>query len=198
MEGLRKGSLFSFLEQAGERGAPCAPAFPRIRRTACRGRETSCWWPVSVPPCRSRPPGRRIRPRGGPFSRIGPPCRFCLLPDGRWAICPCAPDAASCRKASYSAQRPARNAPVTGTQADPSRGGSVSPHGGRSGVCAPSHTGQDVPGRTGRYGPGRRGKSGFSGREQKSIAFCSGLGYGFSIVCGKWRHGAANPSRNQP
>ncbi len=154
MEGLRKGSLFSSLEQAGERGAPCAPAFPRIRRTACRGRETSCWWPVSVPPCRSRPPGRRIRPRGGPFSRIGPPCRFCLLPDGRWAICPCAPDAASCRKASYSAQRPARNAPVTGTQADRSGSGSVSPHGGRSGVCAPSHTGRDVPGGTGPVWPG--------------------------------------------
>lgn len=195
MEGLRKGSLFSFLEQAGERGAPCAPAFPRIRRTACRaGRSLGpclCLYAASGLQGGVSVPGAGLQPDR-------PPCRFCLLPDGRWAICPCAPDAASCRKASYSAQRPARSAPVTGTQADPSGGGSVSPHGGRSGVCAPSHIGQDVPGRTGRYGPGRLGKSGFSGREQKSIAFCSGLGYGFSIVCGKWRHGAANPSRNQP
>lgn len=197
MEGLRKGSLFSSLEQAGERGAPCAPAFPRIRRAACRGREASSGGPC---PCLHAAPGLQggVSVPGAGLQPDGPPCRFCLLPDGRWAICPCAPDAASCRKAGYSAQRPARSAPVTGTQADPSGGGSVSPHGGRSGVCAPSHTGRDVPGGTGPVWPGRLGKSGFSGREQKSIAFCSGLGYGFPIVCGKWRHGAANPSRNQP
>lgn len=105
MEGLRKGSLFSFLEQAGERGAPCAPAFPRIRRTACRaGRSPGpclCLHAASGLQGGVSVPGAGLQPDR-------PPCRFCLLPDGRWAICPCAPDAASCRKASYSAQRPAR------------------------------------------------------------------------------------------
>ena len=33
----------------------------------------------------------------------------------------------------------------------------------------------------------RPGKSDFQAAGKKSIAFCRGLGYGLSIVCGKWR-----------
>lgn len=190
MEGLRKGSLFSFLEQAGERGAPCAPAFPRIRRTACRaGRSPGpclCLHAASGLQGGVSVPGAGLQPDR-------PPCRFCLLPDGRWAICPCAPDAASCRKASYSAQRPARSAPATGTQADPSGGGSVSPHGGRSGVCAPSHTGQDVPGRTGRYGPGALEKADFQVESKKALPFAPAWDMDFRLCAGSGGMGPLTP-----
>lgn len=191
MEGLRKGSLFPFLRKQG-RGERSVLPLPRASGGQPAGQGYLLL--VAVPTCRAS--GFR---GACPCSR-GESWR---LPDrSPLAYFACFPVAdglsAPARRTLRRAGKPATGA---GHAAHPLSGcGRIrfAPRGRRAGVCAPSHAGRDAPADRPRYGPGRLGKSGFSGREQKSIAFCSGLGYGFSIVCGKWRHGAANPSRNQP
>lgn len=191
MEGLRKGSLFPFLRKQG-RGERSVLPLPRASGGQPAGQGYLLL--VAVPTCRASGfrggvsvfSGRVLEAAGSASS-----CIFCLLPGGRWAICPCAPDAAPCREARYRG-RPC-SASVIGMRADPFR-----PQGATSRCLCSIACRAGCPGGQAPVWPGGLGKSGFSGREQKSIAFCSGLGYGFSIVCGKWRHGAANPSRNQP
>lgn len=193
--GTPKGVPLSVSGEGQGRG-DCAPAFP-----ASGGRPRAGGFLVRIRGVVShgfRLPGRDVSSfaiRSSP-GRSPSSCKFCLLPDARWAICPCAPYAVPYRKVRWS--RPC-GAGRTGDGRDSCSGAApfsfmVRRSGAWSLACRPR-----CPGRTGAGMTRERpGKSGFSGREQKNIAFCSGLGYGLSIVCGKWRHGAANPSRNQP
>lgn len=196
MEGLRKGSLFPFPEKGRGEGT-----VPRrfLHPAGGPGQEGPLSASGGAVLHGFRLPGRDVSSfaiRSSP-GRSPSSCKFCLLPDARWAICPCAPYAVPCRKVRWS--RPC-GAGRTGDGRDSCSGAApfsfmVRRSGAWSLACRPG-----CPGRTGAGMTRERpGKSGFSGREQKkNIAFCSGLGYGLSIVCGKWRHGAANPSRNQP
>lgn len=168
MEGLRKGSLFPFPEKGrgegavprrflhpaggpGQEGPLCASGGAVLHGFRLPGRDVSSFEIRSAP---GRSPSF---------------CKFCLLPDGRWAICPCAPYAVPCRKVRWS--RPC-GAGRTGDGRDSCSGAApFSFMVRRSGVwslaCRPG-----CPGRTGAGMTRERpGKSGFSGREQKKHCF---------------------------
>ena len=195
MEGLRKGSLFPFPEKG--RGEGTVP-----RRFLHPAGDSGQEGPLSASGGAVlhgfRLPGRDVSSfeiRSSP-GRSPSSYKFCLLPDDRWAICPCAPYAVPCRKVRWS--RPC-GAGRTGDGRDSCSGATpfsfmVRRSGAWSLACRPG-----CPGRTGAGMTRERlERADFQAVSKKNIAFCSGLGYGLSIVCGKWRHGAANPSRNQP
>ena len=173
MEGLRKGSLFPFPEKGRGEGA-----VPRrfLHPAGDSGQEG--------PLCASggavlhgfRRPGRDVSSfeiRSSP-GRAPSFCKFCLLPDDRWAICPCAPYAIPCRKVRWS--RPC-GAGRTGDGRDSCSGAApfsfkVRRSGAWSLACRPG-----CPGRTGAGMTRERpGKSGFSGREQKKHCLLLRLG----------------------
>lgn len=173
MEGLRKGSLFPFPEKGRGEGT-----VPRrfLHPAGGPGQEgpLSASGGAVLPGFRL--PGRdgssfRIRSAPG---RSPSSCKFCLLPDGRWAICPCAPYAVPCRKVRWS--RPC-GAGRTGDGRDSCSGAApfsfkVRRSGAWSLACRPG-----CPGRTGAGMTRERpGKSGFSGREQKKHCLLLRLG----------------------
>lgn len=173
MEGLRKGSLFPFPEKGrgegavprrflhpaggpGQEGPLCASGGAVLHGFRLPGRDVSSFEIRSAP---GRSPSF---------------CKFCLLPDGRWAICPCAPYAVPCRKVRWS--RPC-GAGRTGDGRDSCSGATpfsfmVRRSGAWSLACRPG-----CPGRTGAGMTRERpGKSGFSGREQKKHCLLLRLG----------------------
>lgn len=171
MEGLRKGSLFPFLETG--RGewfpAPLHPAEP--------GRKALCRYPAPVFFCRSRPFGEVTHPFPGcgPTGRTPSFCRFCLLPGSRWAICPCAPPAAPCRKVRWSRGHASHAAPETAVAPaveQPCFLPLVRRSGARSFAYRPGCPGGTGTGMTRE----RPGKSEFSGREQKKHCLLLRLG----------------------
>ena len=98
-------------------------------------------------------------------------CKFCLLPDGRWAICPCAPYAVPSGK-SGGAGHAAKVAPETGGTPTVEQPFMVRRFGAWSLAYRPG-----CPGRTGSGMTRERpGKSGFSGREQKKHCLLLRLG----------------------
>ena len=101
MEGLRKGSLFPFPEKG--RGEGTVP-----RRFLHPAGDSGQEGPLSASGGAVlhgfRLPGRDVSSfeiRSSP-GRSPSSCKFCLLPDARWAICPCAPYAVPCRKVRWS------------------------------------------------------------------------------------------------
>lgn len=115
-------------------------------------------------------PGCSLHPAGLFFF-----CRFCLLPESRWAICPCAPYAAPGRNLRWG-RRPC-GARRTGDSCCSCSGAALfCIHGARSGArsltCRPGCPGGTGTGMTRE----RPGKSGFSGREQKKHCLLLRLG----------------------
>ena len=101
MEGLRKGSLFPFPEKG--RGEGTVP-----RRFLHPAGDSGQEGPLSASGGAVlhgfRLPGRDVSSfaiRSSP-GRSPSSYKFCLLPDDRWAICPCAPYAVPCRKVRWS------------------------------------------------------------------------------------------------
>lgn len=170
MEGLRKGSLFPFLEKGRgvERPVSPLPAHPGADAGGCR-------LPVSARPRRPASRERPVLSRAMPFSPGDPLfCKFCLLPDGRWAICPCAPLLAALPEARHGDSHAVRRShracdPFGGPVPFPSMVR-------RSGACPFAYR----PGCPGGAGSGmtreRPGKSGFSGRGQKKHCLLPRLG----------------------
>lgn len=191
MEGLRKGSLFPFPEKGRGEGA-----VPRrfLHPAGDSGQEG--------PLCASggavlhgfRLPGRDVSSfeiRSSP-GRAPSFCKFCLLPDDRWAICPCAPYAIPCRKVRWS--RPC-GAGRTGDGRDSCSGAApfsfkVRRSGAWSLACRPG-----CPGRTGAGMTRERpGKSGFSGREQKkTLPFAPAWDMDFRLCAGSGGMGPLTP-----
>lgn len=173
MEGLRKGSLFPFPEKG--RGEGTVP-----RRFLHPAGDSGQEGPLSASGGAVlhgfRLPGRDVSSfeiRSSP-GRSPSSYKFCLLPDDRWAICPCAPYAVPCRKVRWS--RPC-GAGRTGDGRDSCSGATpfsfmVRRSGAWSLACRPG-----CPGRTGAGMTRERlGKSGFSGREQKKHCLLLRLG----------------------
>lgn len=114
MEGLRKGSLFPFPEKG--RGEGTVP-----RRFLHPAGDSGQEGPLSASGGAVlhgfRLPGRDVSSFGIRSSPGRSPsfCKFCLLPDDRWAICPCAPYAVPYPAGkSGGAGHAARVAPETG------------------------------------------------------------------------------------
>lgn len=195
MEGLRKGSLFPFPEKGRGEGT-----VPRrfLHPAGGPGQEGPLSASGGAVLHGFRLPGRDVSSfaiRSSP-GRSPSSCKFCLLPDDRWAICPCARTPYPAGK-SGGAGHAARVAPETGGTPAVEQPRFHSRCGDP--VPGPSHAGRDAPAGPAPAGLGNAlERADFQAVSKKNIAFCSGLGYGLSIVCGKWRHGAANPSRNQP
>ena len=173
MEGLRKGSLFPFPEKGRGEGT-----VPRrfLHPAGGSGQEGPLSASGGAVLHGFRLPGRDESSFGIRSSSGRSPsfCKFCLLPDGRWAICPCAPYAVPCRKVRWSWPCGAGR---TGDGRDSCSGAApfsfkVRRSGAWSLACRPG-----CPGRTGagmtREHPG---KSGFSGREQKKHCLLLRLG----------------------
>lgn len=173
MEGLRKGSLFPFPEKGRGEGT-----VPRrfLHPAGGSGQEGPLSASGDAVLHGFRLPGREvssfeIRSSSGRSPSF---CKFCLLPDGRWAICPCVPYAVPCRKVRWS--RPC-GAGRTGDGRDSCSGAApfsfkVRRSGAWSLACRPG-----CPGRTGAGMTRERpGKSGFSGREQKKHCLLLRLG----------------------
>lgn len=173
MEGLRKGSLFPFPEKG--RGEGTVP-----RRFLHPAGDSGQEGPLSASGGAVlhgfRLPGRDVSSfeiRSSP-GRSPSSYKFYLLPDDRWAICPCAPYAVPCRKVRWS--RPC-GAGRTGDGRDSCSGATpfsfmVRRSGAWSLACRPG-----CPGRTGAGMTRERpGKSGFSGREQKKHCLLLRLG----------------------
>lgn len=119
-------------------------------------------------------------------------CKFCLLPDDRWAICLCAPYAVPCRNVRWS--RPC-GAGRTGDSCYSSSGATlfsfmVRRFGAWSRACRPG-----CPGRTGAGMTRERpGKSGFSGREQKkTLPFAPAWDMDFRLCAGSGGMGPLTP-----
>lgn len=173
MEGLRKGSLFPFPEKGRGEGT-----VPRrfLHPAGGPGQEGPLSASGGAVLHGFRLPGRDESSFGIRSSSGRSPsfCKFCLLPDGRWAICPCAPYAVPCRKVRWS--RPC-GAGRTGDGRDSCSGAApfsfkVRRSGAWSLACRPG-----CPGRTGAGMTRERpGKSGFSGREQKKHCLLLRLG----------------------
>lgn len=191
MEGLRKGSLFPFPEKGRGEGA-----VPRrfLHPAGGPGQEGSLSASGGAVLHGFRLPGRDVSSfeiRSAP-GRAPSFCKFCLLPDDRWAICPCAPYAVPCRKVRWS--RPC-GAGRTGDGRDSCSGAApFSFMVRRSGVwslaCRPG-----CPGRTGAGMTRERpGKSGFSGREQKkTLPFAPAWDMDFRLCAGSGGMGPLTP-----
>ena len=173
MEGLRKGSLFPFPEKGRGEGT-----VPRrfLHPAGGPGQEGPLSASGDAVLHGFRLPGRDVSSFGIRSAPGRSPsfCKFCLLPDARWAICPCAPYAVPCRKVRWS--RPC-GAGRTGDGRDSCSGAApfsfmVRRSGAWSLACRPG-----CPGRTGAGMTRERpGKSGFSGREQKKHCLLLRLG----------------------
>ena len=173
MEGLRKGSLFPFPEKGRGEGA-----VPRrfLHPAGGPGQEGPLSASGGTVLHGFRLPGRDVSSFGIRSAPGRSPsfCKFCLLPDDRWAICPCAPYAVPCRKVRWS--RPCGTC-RTGDGRDSCSGAApfsfmVRRSGAWSLACRPG-----CPGRTGAGMTRERpGKSGFSGREQKKHCLLLRLG----------------------
>ncbi len=170
MEGLRKGSLFPFLEKGREEGL--CPAFPAPGGQLRAGR-------LLVRIRQRIPYGFRLRERGDSFSSsllhpagLLPSANFCLRPDGRWAICPCAPYAGPCRNIRWS-----RPCSAGRTRACDPFGGAVRFSSMVRLRCLPLRI-QARMSRRGGSGMTRERpvKSGFSGCEQKKHCLLPRLG----------------------
>ena len=173
MEGLRKGSLFPFLEKGRGEGT-----VPRrfLHPAGSPGQNGSLPESGSIALYGFRPRGIGVslfEIRSSP-GRSPSFCKLCLLPDDRWAICPCAPYAVPCRNVRWS--RPC-GADRTGDSCYSCSGATlfsfmVRRFGAWSRACRPG-----CPGRTGAGMTRERpGKSGFSGREQKKHCLLLRLG----------------------
>lgn len=191
MEGLRKGSLFPFPEKGRGEGA-----VPRrfLHPAGGPGQEGSLSASGGAVLHGFRLPGRDVSSfeiRSSP-GRAPSFCKFCLLPDDRWAICPCAPYAVPCRKVRWS--RPC-GAGRTGDGRDSCSGAApfsfmVRRSGAWSLACRPG-----CPGRTGAGMTRERpGKSGFSGREQKkTLPFAPAWDMDFRLCAGSGGMGPLTP-----
>ena len=191
MEGLRKGSLFPFPEKGRGEGA-----VPRrfLHPAGGPGQEGSLSASGGAVLHGFRLPGRDVSSfeiRSSP-GRAPSFCKFCLLPDDRWAICPCAPYAVPCRKVRWS--RPC-GAGRTGDGRDSCSGATpfsfmVRRSGAWSLACRPG-----CPGRTGAGMTRERpGKSGFSGREQKkTLPFAPAWDMDFRLCAGSGGMGPLTP-----
>ena len=191
MEGLRKGSLFPFPEKGRGEGA-----VPRrfLHPAGGPGQEGSLSASGGAVLHGVRLPGRDVSSfeiRSSP-GRAPSFCKFCLLPDDRWAICPCAPYAVPCRKVRWS--RPC-GAGRTGDGRDSCSGAApfsfmVRRSGAWSLACRPG-----CPGRTGAGMTRERpGKSGFSGREQKkTLPFAPAWDMDFRLCAGSGGMGPLTP-----
>lgn len=191
MEGLRKGSLFPFPEKGRGEGA-----VPRrfLHPAGGPGQEGSLSASGGAVLHGFRLPGRGVSSfeiRSSP-GRAPSFCKFCLLPDDRWAICPCAPYAVPCRKVRWS--RPC-GAGRTGDGRDSCSGAApfsfmVRRSGAWSLACRPG-----CPGRTGAGMTRERpGKSGFSGREQKkTLPFAPAWDMDFRLCAGSGGMGPLTP-----
>ena len=191
MEGLRKGSLFPFPEKGRGEGA-----VPRrfLHPAGGPGQEGSLPASGGAVLHGFRLPGRGVSSfeiRSSP-GRAPSFCKFCLLPDDRWAICPCAPYAVPCRKVRWS--RPC-GAGRTGDGRDSCSGAApfsfmVRRSGAWSLACRPG-----CPGRTGAGMTRERpGKSGFSGREQKkTLPFAPAWDMDFRLCAGSGGIGPLTP-----
>lgn len=191
MEGLRKGSLFPFPEKGRGEGA-----VPRrfLHPAGGPGQEGSLPASGGAVLHGFRLPGRGVSSfeiRSSP-GRAPSFCKFCLLPDDRWAICPCAPYAVPCRKVRWS--RPC-GAGRTGDGRDSCSGAApfsfmVRRSGAWSLACRPG-----CPGRTGAGMTRERpGKSGFSGREQKkTLPFAPAWDMDFRLCAGSGGMGPLTP-----
>lgn len=191
MEGLRKGSLFPFPEKGRGEGA-----VPRrfLHPAGGPGQEGSLSASGGAVLHGFRLPGRDVSSFGIRSSPGRAPsfCKFCLLPDDRWAICPCAPYAVPCRKVRWS--RPC-GAGRTGDGRDSCSGAApfsfmVRRSGAWSLACRPG-----CPGRTGAGMTRERpGKSGFSGREQKkTLPFAPAWDMDFRLCAGSGGMGPLTP-----
>ncbi len=191
MEGLRKGSLFPFPEKGRGEGA-----VPRrfLHPAGGPGQEGSLSASGGAVLHGFRLPGRDVSSfeiRSSP-GRAPSFCKFCLLPDDRWAICPCAPYAVPCRKVRWS--RPC-GAGRTGDGRDSCSGAApfsfmVRRSGAWFLACRPG-----CPGRTGAGMTRERpGKSGFSGREQKkTLPFAPAWDMDFRLCAGSGGMGPLTP-----
>lgn len=191
MEGLRKGSLFPFPEKG--RGEGTVPR-PFLHPAGGPGQEGPLSASGGAVLHGFRLPGRDVSSFGIRSSpgRSPSSCKFCLLPDARWAICPCAPYAVPCRKVRWS--RPC-GAGRTGDGRDSCSGAApfsfmVRRSGAWSLACRPG-----CPGRTGAGMTRERpGKSGFSGREQKkTLPFAPAWDMDFRLCAGSGGMGPLTP-----
>ena len=191
MEGLRKGSLFPFPEKGRGEGA-----VPRrfLHPAGGPGQEGSLSASGGAVLHGFRLPGRDVSSfeiRSSP-GRAPSFCKFCLLPDDRWAICPCAPYAVPCRKVRWS--RPC-GAGRTGDGRDSCSGAApfsfmVRRSGAWSLACRPGGPGRTGAGMTRE----RPGKSGFSGREQKkTLPFAPAWDMDFRLCAGSGGMGPLTP-----
>lgn len=175
MEGLRKGSLFPFPEKGRGEGA-----VPRrfLHPAGGPGQEGPSSASGGAVLHGFRLPGRDVSSFGIRSAPGRSPsfCKFCLLPDDRWAICPCAPYAVR-RTMPESPVEPAMRRGSHRRRGDSCSGAApfsfkVRRSGAWSLACRPGCPGRTGAGRTRE----RPGKSGFSGREQKKHCLLLRLG----------------------